>query len=68
MTLRYGRLKDPKDDREKYQFDVDRYLNGPFDVKQTTGLLKRFSNDIFALFKAAQGPDLKGWMQAKGAR
>lgn len=67
MTLRYGRLKDAKDNREKYQFDVDRYLNGAFEVKQTTTLLESFSNDIFCLFKAAQGPDLEGWMRSEGA-
>ncbi len=67
MTLRYGRLTDPKDQREKFQFDVDRYLDGPFDLVDTTQLLEQFSGDIFALFKAAQGPELQAWMQSREA-
>lgn len=61
MTVRYGLVQDA-DGRVKYRLDVDRYIEDAVDPKQIGDMLGRFADDIFAVFMAAMGPDLKAWM------
>lgn len=64
MTVRYGLVQDA-DGRVKYRLDVDRYVEGVFDASQLVDLLGRFADDVFAVFIAAMGPDLRAWMPEK---
>ena len=47
--------------------DLDRYIDGPIDPSKLVGLLGTFSDDVFAVFIAAMGPDLKAWMPERSA-
>jgi len=67
LTVRYGLLPDAKDNREKFRFDSDRYVDGPVDTSQVRGLLARFADDIYAVFMAAKGPALEEWMMKGGS-
>jgi uncharacterized protein (TIGR04255 family) len=67
MTLRYGRVPDVKDKREKFLFDIDRYTEQGFEVASSTSLLSDFSDDIYWLFSEAMGPKLESWMNKEGA-
>lgn len=61
QTVRYGLVQDGEK-KVKYRLDVDRYLEGGVDPNMLVDLLKRFTDDVFAVFIAAMGPDLKAWM------
>ena len=61
QTVRYGLVEDG-DKRTKYRLDVDRFVDGAVDPTKLVDLLKSFADDIFAVFIAAMGPDLKTWM------
>jgi hypothetical protein len=61
QTVRYGLIKDG-DDRTKFRVDVDRYLDTPGDPSTLVERLGFFADDVFAVFVAAMGPDLKAWM------
>lgn len=61
QTVRYGLVQDG-DKKVKYRLDVDRYLDGVVDPTKLVDLLKTFADDVFAVFIAAMGPDLKAWM------
>lgn len=61
QTVRYGLIQDA-DKRTKFRLDVDRYLDAPGDPSKLVELLGAFADDIFAVFVAAMGPDLKTWM------
>ena len=62
LTVRYGLLPDARDNREKFRFDSDRYVDGPIDGGQIRAMLARFADDIYAVFTAAKGPALEEWM------
>jgi uncharacterized protein (TIGR04255 family) len=62
QTLRYGIIRDA-DGRVKAKVDVDRYLEGQVDTAELKDLLRVFSAEIFSLFMAAAGPDLRRWME-----
>jgi uncharacterized protein (TIGR04255 family) len=66
LTVRYGLLPDARDNREKFRFDSDRYVDGPVEAGEIRALLARFADDIYAVFTAAKGPALEEWMM-KGA-
>lgn len=61
QTVRYGLVQDG-DKRTKFRLDVDRYLDNPGDSSKLVELLGTFADDVFAVFVAAMGPDLKAWM------
>jgi uncharacterized protein (TIGR04255 family) len=66
QTVRCGLVQDA-DRRPKFRLDVDRYLDQPGDPSRCVGLLGSFADDIFAVFVAAMGPDLKAWMPERRA-
>lgn len=61
QTVRYGPIKDA-DGRAKFRLDVDRYVEGTVDPETVVTLLNSFAADIFAVFMASAGPDLRAWM------
>lgn len=63
LVARYGMLRDGTDNRAKFRLDVDRYVDVPFEAREISGLLTTFSDDIFSLFVAAMGSDLRIWME-----
>ena len=64
QTVRYGLIQDT-DRRIKFRLDVDRYLDQPGDASKLVELLGAFADDLFAVFVAAMGTDLKAWMPEK---
>jgi len=67
LTVRYGLQQDPRDGREKFRFDSDRFIDGPIAKEEIRSLLLQFSDDIFSVFMAAKGPALEEWMSKGGA-
>jgi uncharacterized protein (TIGR04255 family) len=63
LVARYGLLRDGTDNRTKFRLDVDRYVDVPLEAREISGLLTTFSDDIFSLFVAAMGSDLRIWME-----
>jgi hypothetical protein len=61
QTVRYGLVQDV-DKKLKYRLDVDRYVDAPIDPAKLVELLGTFADDVFAVFIASMGPDLKAWM------
>jgi uncharacterized protein (TIGR04255 family) len=61
QTVRYGLVQDA-DKKLKYRLDVDRYVDAPIDPTKLVELLGTFADDVFAVFIASMGPDLKAWM------
>jgi uncharacterized protein (TIGR04255 family) len=61
QTVRFGLIQDA-DKRVKFRLDIDRYLDRPGEPSNLVGLLGTFSDDVFAVFVAAMGSDLKAWM------
>jgi uncharacterized protein (TIGR04255 family) len=66
QTVRYGLLQDG-DKKVRFRLDVDRYVDGPGDPSKLVDLLSAFADDVFAVFIAAMGPDLKAWMPERSA-
>jgi uncharacterized protein (TIGR04255 family) len=64
QTVRYGLVED-SDKKVKFRLDVDRHLSAPVDASKLVELLGTLANDVFAVFIAAMGPDLKAWMPEK---
>lgn len=62
LTLRYGLVPEPSRQGTCFRFDLDRYLEGSIDDSTIESLLGRFTDDCFALFHSAVGPDLRDWM------
>lgn len=62
MTLRYGILRDPRDGAEKFRFDLDRYVDAPFESARVREYLAHFSADMYSVFMDAKGPALEEWM------
>lgn len=66
QTVRYGLISD--DGKAKFRLDVDRYVEGTIDPSGIVTRLNSFADDIFTVFMAAAGPDLRAWMpEKKGA-
>ncbi len=63
LTVRYGLMQDPKDGREKFRFDSDRYVDAPVEQSQIRALLARFADDIYSVFMEAKAPALEEWME-----
>lgn len=61
QTVRYGLMRDV-DTQVKFRLDVDRYVEGVIDPGKVVEHLHHFTDDIFAVFMSAMGPDLKAWM------
>jgi uncharacterized protein (TIGR04255 family) len=66
QTVRYGLVQDG-DKKVKFRLDVDRYVDDPGDASKLVDLLGAFADDVFAVFIAAMGPDLKAWMPERSA-
>lgn len=66
LTLRYGILPDPKSP-PCFRLDIDRYLEGNFDISRSEEFLKLFTNETFALFTQVLKPLLIEWMGEKNA-
>ena len=62
MTLRYGLIAEP-DGSKKFRFDMDRYLDGSFDLDSIEKKLEQFGTELFGLFREAGGPALEEWME-----
>ncbi|HVW25256.1 MAG TPA: TIGR04255 family protein [Polyangiaceae bacterium] len=62
LTLRYGLMRDPRDGRDKFRFDSDRYIESPFDVLSIDRFLALFADDAYSVFVDAKGPVLEEWM------
>lgn len=67
LTLRYGLLKNAPQG-EHFRFDMDRYLDGSFEMGQTLALLEGFSSDLYSLFNSMVGPALAEWMEPIDAK
>lgn len=67
LTLRYGLLKNTAQG-EHFRFDMDRYVDGSFDMSQTMGLLEGFASDLYSLFDSMVGPTLAEWMEPIDAK
>ncbi|MCW9057838.1 MAG: TIGR04255 family protein [Gammaproteobacteria bacterium] len=63
MTLRYGMKLDNNQARSEFRFDIDRYMEGDYNVEDTCSLLDIFTKDIYALFSKMAGPALIRWME-----
>ena len=61
QTVRYG-LAEDADKTVKFRLDVDRYVEAAVEPSEVVSLLGEFADDIFAVFVAAMGSDLKAWM------
>ncbi len=61
MTLRHGLVRGP-DGVPTFQIDLDRYVETAIALDRIEDTLLGFSNDVFSVFVAAMGPDLKEWM------
>lgn len=66
QTVRYGLVQDV-DKRVKYRLDVDRYTEESVEPSRLVEQLEAFADDIFAVFVAVMGPDLKVWMQERSS-
>jgi len=66
LTLRSGLLQSPPDGQVTFRLDFDRYLEGDLAAGEAMPRLRRFSDDIYALFRCAAGPRLLEWMQRGG--
>ena len=64
QAVRYGLTRE-NDGRERFRLDVDRFVEQAVNPDQIVDLLGAFAGDIFAVFVAAMGPDLKAWMPEK---
>lgn len=65
MTVRMGLLPLPGRTDVGFRLDVDRYTEEDFSIADVDGLLGGFVDDIYKLFRAAAGPALIEWMEAK---
>lgn len=62
LTLRFGVVPElPRPDLY-FRFDIDRYLEGAIEEARIDALLSGFTDDCFAMFHSALGPDLREWM------
>lgn len=62
MTLRYGLLREGAEQKASFRLDLDRYLEGGFEVEDIGELLVGFANDIYRVFATAAQSRLKQWM------
>ncbi len=65
MTLRYGLIPLPARADLVFRLDIDRYREEALDVSLVPGVIAGFSDDIYRVFRAAAGPALLEWMEAK---
>lgn len=64
LTLRYGFLPAPQSPGQLYfRFDMDRYVEDVIPLNQVPELLRRFTDDCFALFEKSVTPTLREWME-----
>lgn len=63
LTLRYKMQLDKDQARDTFNFDIDRYMDGDFDVGTTCELLDVYTKDIYSLFLKMAGPSLMRWME-----
>ena len=64
MTVKYGLLLARGAKEQHFRLDTDRFVEGPVKIEEVSGLLERFSDDIFQVFMMAAGPKLIEWMEA----
>lgn len=65
MTVRMGLLPLPGGSPIGFRLDVDRFTEEDLAIADVDGLLSCFVDDIYNLFRAAAGPALIDWMEAK---
>lgn len=63
LVARYGLLREGPNTPTTFRLDLDRYLDVPFEARESSGLLTSFSEDIFSLFVNAMESDLHIWME-----
>lgn len=63
LTLRYGLIQEEPGREVFFRLDSDRYLAEEFDASDTQEMLREFSRDIYAVFRAAAAPGLEKWME-----
>ena len=61
LTVRHGLVREG-DQTVKYRLDADRYVESGIDPTRIVEQLGSFADDLFAVFVAAMGPDLREWM------
>jgi len=66
LTLRYGMIRDNNTGEVHFRLDTDRYVTEEFDAAKALDLLKGFSDDVYAVFRAAAAPGLEKWMEPQG--
>ena len=64
LTIQYGLVADPQG-KPAYRLDIDRYVEGAFELAKTEQLLPAFAADIYSVFTAASTPTLPEWMGEK---
>lgn len=63
LTLRYGLLPGPSEGTTQFRFDLDRYVDGSFDVGTAMDKLLTFTGDLYAPFDQMIAPSLVEWMK-----
>ena len=63
LTLRYGLIQEEPGREVFFRLDSDRYLAEEFNASDTQEMLSEFSQDIYAVFRAAATPGLEEWME-----
>ncbi|MCB9587998.1 MAG: TIGR04255 family protein [Polyangiaceae bacterium] len=64
LTVQYGLVTDPQG-KLGFRLDIDRYVEGAFQLVETERLLPDFAADIYSVFCAASAPTLLEWMGEK---
>ncbi|OGQ78054.1 MAG: hypothetical protein A2289_21195 [Deltaproteobacteria bacterium RIFOXYA12_FULL_58_15] len=65
LTLRLGLLRHGDEEKAQYRLDLDRYVEGGFEMVEIFDLFELFTKDIYSLFRAAAGATLLEWMELK---
>jgi uncharacterized protein (TIGR04255 family) len=66
QTVRYGLVQEG-DKKVKFRLDVDRYVESPGDPSKLVDRLGALADDVFAVFVAAMGADLRAWMPERSS-
>jgi uncharacterized protein (TIGR04255 family) len=65
MTLRYGLVHTDSERRIDYRLDIDRFVEGGFDVGSIPALSQSFIEDIYSMFHEVIGETTLEWMSTE---
>lgn len=62
LTLRIGKSLGPAEE-QRYDIDIDRYIEGHFEIQDVIPTLRKFSEDCYFVFVSTIGPATREWLE-----